>query len=152
VLPRLALLALLLAIAVSGLLEGPQSAAAASPEARMTAGINFIRASHGLRPLRYSPGLTSSANRRARKMVRRNVFGHFPSSARRFTPIGEVIGLRFGRRPGTGKILRQWMNSPGHRHVLMHPSMRYIGTAAVRGRMGRRMATTWVVRAGGRRR
>ena len=118
----------------------------------MTAAINGIRASHGLRPLRVSPGLTGSANRRARMMVRRNVFGHFPSSARHFSPIGEVIGLRYGRRPGTGKILRQWMRSPGHRQVLLHRSMRYIGTAAKRGRMGRRMAVTWVVRVGGRRR
>jgi len=118
----------------------------------MSASINFVRASHGLRPLRFSRGLTSSARRRARKMVRRNVFGHFPSSARHFSPIGEVIGLRWGRRPGTGRILRQWMKSPGHRQVLLHPSMRYIGTGKVRGRMGRRMAVTWVVRVGGRRR
>ncbi len=118
----------------------------------MTAAINKIRASHGLRPLRYSPGLTSSANRRSRMMVRRNVFGHFRSSSRKFSPIGEVIGLRWGRRPGTGKVLRQWMRSSGHRHVLLHRSMRYVGTGATRGRMGRRMAVTWVVRVGGRRR
>ena len=148
---RLALLSFLLTLAVIGPLQGPPSASA-SPEARMTAAINGIRASHGLRPLRSSPGLRRSASRRARIMVRRNVFGHFPSNARHFTPIGEVIGLRYGRRPGTGTILRQWMRSPGHRYVLMHPSMRYIGAAAQRGRMGRRMAVTWVVRAGGRKR
>ena len=149
---RLTLLSLLLAIAVTGFLQGPAQSAAATPEARMSVAINYIRASHGLRPLRLSRGLTSSARRRARKMVRRNVFGHFPSSSRHFSPIGEVIGLRWGRRPGTGKVLRQWMRSPGHRSVLMHRSMRYIGIGKVRGRMGRRMAVTWVVRVGGRRR
>ena len=149
---RLTLLSLFLAIALTGSLQGPAESTAASPEARMTAAINNIRASHGLRPLRFSPGLTSSARRRARMMVRRDVFGHFPSSARHFTPIGEVIGLRWGRRPGTGWILRQWMHSPGHRNVLLHRSMRYIGTGKVRGRLGRRMAVTWVVRVGGRRR
>jgi len=152
VLRRLTLLSLFLAIALTGSLEGPAESSAASSEARMTAAINNIRASHGLRPLRLSSGLTSSARRRARMMVRRDVFGHFPSSARHFTPIGEVIGLRWGGRPGTGTVLRQWMNSPGHRNVLIHRSMRYIGTGKVRGRLGRRMAVTWVVRVGGRKR
>ena len=149
---RLTLLSLLFAIALAGSLQGPAQSSAATPEARMTAAINGIRASHGLRPLRSSPGLTGSARRRARKMVRQNVFGHFPSSSRHFSPIGEVIGLRWGRRSGTGKILRQWMHSSGHRSVLLHRSMRYIGTGKARGRLGRRMAVTWVVRVGGRRR
>ena len=149
---RLTLLSLLLAISVTGFLQAPAQSAAATPEARMGFAINYVRATHGLRPLHLSGGLTSSSRRRARLMVRRNVFGHFPSSARHFSPIGEVIGLRWGRRAGTSKVLRQWLRSPGHRAVLMHRSMRYIGVAKARGRMGRRMAVTWVVRVGGRRR
>lgn len=124
--------------------------AGASPERAMVRQINAVRSAHGLRTLRLSGGLRASARHRSQLMLIRDVFAHFPSTTRSFSPIGEVIALKRGWRPGTAVTVRRWMRSPGHRAVLLFPSLRYVGPARARGRFQGRLATTWVVRFGGR--
>ena len=144
-------LALLCATFLLGSTASP-SWARATPEAGMVREINAVRTAHGLRTLRLSPSLRASARRRSHLMLVRDVFAHFPSSARSFSPIGEVIAIKRGWRPGAAVTVSRWMRSPPHRAVLLYPSLRYVGPGQARGRFQGRRATTWVVRVGGQRR
>ncbi len=128
----------------------PIAASATKPTAAeaMVHQINDVRRANGLRALRPSPRLSGSARHRARLMLARDVFAHFPSSTRSFSPVGEVIALRRGWRPGTAATLNDWLHSPGHRAVLLYPSVRYIGASEARGRFNGHLTTTWVVRLG----
>jgi uncharacterized protein YkwD len=114
--------------------------------------INAVRASHGLRALRSSPSLSATAKRFSRHVIRTDVFAHDSTihASSRFTSLGETLAIHPGWRPRRSFTVRSWLNSPGHRVLLLSPSFRYIGAGMARGRFGSTPTTIWTVQLGSR--
>ena len=147
-------LRVMLSLAVMGVIAvtaAPQPASAArsfAGEGMMDA-INSVRANAGLRQLKRSPRLVRSSSARATLMMRENFFAH-PSRLRvpTFDRVGEILERHAGHRPRMRRTIRLWMNSYGHRAVMMSTHYRWIGAARAVGRYGGYRATIWVVRFG----
>jgi len=124
----------------------------AGAEARAIESVNQIRAANGLAPLRASKSLARSAGAYSRYMLNNNFFGHQTQIrvASRFRMAGETLAWHSGLRPGPRQTVRQWMNSPPHRVVLMSPAFRMVGMGMERGRLGGRATTMWVAHFGRR--
>ena len=114
--------------------------------------INRVRRRHGLRRLRTSRALASSASSYARWMMRRNYFGHVSRirASSRFHNRGEVLSLHSGYRRAPGRVVRRWLASPGHRALLLSRTPNFAGAGSYRGRYGSTPATIWVVQFGRR--
>jgi uncharacterized protein YkwD len=119
------------------------------PSIRMAERINDVRAEHGLRPLKVAPRLTRSATRYARRMIKTDHFGHgraYLSAG--FKRSGEILAWRRGWSLKPGPIVRMWMNSSGHRSLILSSGFRYIGAGPARGDYGGAGTTMWVVHFG----
>jgi uncharacterized protein YkwD len=109
--------------------------------------INGVRRAHGLATLRLNAQLSRAARGHSRDMVRRRYFAHNTpeglSPAHRVRGTGYLAGnrrwlvgetLAWWRGSATpATIVRGWMHSPPHRHVLLEPSFRDIGIGVVLG-------------------
>jgi uncharacterized protein YkwD len=147
--PRMLLGAL---CALAALALGPPAVAAAASApadaayaAAMVRAINVLRGRHGLRPLAPSAPLTRGAAAHSRSMVRYGYIGH----ARKIRPAGfrlagEIIEWHGAPRPRIALALRMWMNSPGHRRLLLGSRFRYVGAGTAAGGRWR----LWTVRFG----
>ena len=116
----------------------------------LIAKINQVRAAHGLKQLRINKSLSRSSTRYSRRMMRSGFFGHQGriQASRRFRRLGEVLEWRRGHRAGVRATVRDWLNSPGHRAVILSPSFRYIGAGLTRGNFRGRRAGIWVAQVG----
>jgi uncharacterized protein YkwD len=150
--PRFRAVALRTAIAGSLLLSGlvPATAAAASSEPQMVNAINSARARHGLPPLRLARSLERSAHAFAGRLMRTDVFSHAAriQASPRFRALGEILALHTDRRPRRGTTVRRWLNSPGHRGIILSRAFSRVGAGRAVGRFGRSVATIWVVQFG----
>jgi uncharacterized protein YkwD len=111
--------------------------------------INERRAARGLRKLRLNKRLSRAARRHTRDMVRHRYFSHVSRGGKdvvdrlygtgylggRFSwTVGENIAWGAGGRGTPRKIVKAWMNSPGHRQNMLSPRFRDIGIGvAARG-------------------
>jgi uncharacterized protein YkwD len=145
-LPVFVLTGLLIAAAVA-------APAAAAPARDAIDQLNDIRRASGLAPLQQSPSLARSSNRYARHMIRADFFGHSSRIAvsSQFGRAGETLALHNGWSPHAGETISGWMNSPGHRAVLLSSRYRWVGMGLARGRIGSRLVTVWVAHVGARR-
>jgi uncharacterized protein YkwD len=127
-------------------------ASASSPGRAAVAGVNKQRAKHGLRPLRFSPSLGRSSRRYAGWMLKHDFFGHQAriSVSRRFRRAGETLAMHYGGSVSARWAVRAWMHSPPHRRILLSGHFNWVGISAIRGRMGRKRAVTWVAHFGKR--
>ena len=82
---------------------------------------NAERARHGLRPLELDKRLLDSARGHAAWMTRTHNMQHTGQ------PVGENIAM--GQSSST-EVVRDWMNSPGHRANILNPGYTRIGVAA----------------------
>ena len=141
-------LALMGAIAVTAVPQ-PASAARSIPGKGMMDAINYIRSNAGLHTLKRSPRLVRSSARRAELMMREDFFAH-PAQLRvpTFDRVGEILELHGGRRQRMRRTIRLWMNSSGHRAVMLSSRYRWIGAARAVGSYDGGPATIWVVRFG----
>ena len=113
-------------------------------ESQLLGQINTLRARHGLRRLRLSPGLTAAAAQHSASMAQKGYFAHesadggsfFKRIAYYYTyrgyarwSAGENI-LYSTPDIDSGAALRLWMNSPEHRANLLSRSWREIGLGA----------------------
>jgi uncharacterized protein YkwD len=128
----------------------PQALAAGarldSTERKVIRLVNQIRARRGLRRLRVSPALARAAGVHSADMLRGGFFGHAsgdgtPMSTRvkRYTNarwVGENLAIVRRRRVGANRVVRMWMNSPGHRRVMLARNSRRIGVGRSTGRIG----------------
>lgn len=117
--------------------------------------VNSVRAQHGLPRLRANRALSRSADFHTRDMLRANFFGHASSNGtpmarrvRRFRPshtLGENLAYVPRRQRGHGprSIVQMWMNSPGHRAILLSPAFRRIGVSRRSGAFGRMRAVVY---------
>jgi uncharacterized protein YkwD len=128
------------------------AAAAADAEGEAIDALNDLRRANGVPALRVSGSLTRSSGRYAERMLRLDFFGHGPSMdvAGRFRTAGETLAWHSGWNPEPRRTVRRWMASPGHRAVLLSPAFRWVGMGLARGRLGSRVATTWVAHVGSR--
>ena len=136
--------ALLVCACTSAALLLPAPSASAGAPAVAIDSLNDVRRAHGLRPLAVSARLSRTSHRYARRMIRRDFFAH--ASLGRG---GETIAWHSGWNAQPRRTIRRWMASPGHRAVLLSRGLRRVGMGLARGRLGSRMATTWVARVAG---
>jgi len=112
----------------------------------MTERINAVRADHGLRPLKQAPKLMRSSRRYVKRMMRNDSFSH-GSSYRipGFRVSGEMLAWNRGWKLNAGPPVKMWLNSSGHRALMLSSSFGYVGAAPARGRFGGALTTMWVV-------
>jgi len=100
--------------------------------------INHQRAKHGLSKLRSSSRLARAADFHSWEMLDADYFAHesrdggpFDQRVRRYAKhkaLGETLAMLRGcGRKAARRIVRMWMNSPGHRAVLLSSSYRKVG-------------------------
>lgn len=130
----------------------PAHAQPVAAVARMLAQINAVRARNGLPRLAAANTLTRGATSYARVMLGEGRWAHAQSFQRGtgFSEVGEILGRIPGSSPDVAGIVRAWLASPAHRPILLGAQYRYVGIAFVRGRMGGRRTSLWVVRFGRR--
>ncbi len=107
--------------------------------------MNAIRATRGLKPLRFSARLRSAATAHSTQMALRGFFGHeslgggafwrrieryYPSRGHGSWTVGENILWMTGA-PSPLAAVRQWMLSPPHRQTILGRSWRDVGVSAV---------------------
>mgnify|MGYP000967410005 CR=1 FL=1 len=104
--------------------------------------VNAVRAAHGCGPVRADPQLTAAAARQAHDMLANGVQGHTGSDgssvAQRVTAagysyaaLGEVMFWGTGTAGTPANAVTWWMNSPGHRAVLLDCGLTDAGFSAV---------------------
>ena len=109
--------------------------------------INRQRAKHGLSNLRSSRRLARAADYHSWEMLDADYFAHesrdggpFDERVRRFADhraLGETLAMV--GRCGNGsprRIVRMWMNSPGHRAILLDGTYRRVGVGKRTGKLG----------------
>jgi uncharacterized protein YkwD len=117
-------------------------------EKAMIRGINQERAGYGLGPVRASHRLNRAADYHSWEMLEGNYFAHssrdggpFDARVRRYAhprALGETLAM-LGGGCGNGsarRVVRMWMNSPGHRAILLSGTYRRIGLAKRVGSLG----------------
>lgn len=119
-----------------------------SYERAVVRAISHQRTARGIGGIRGDRALARAANYHTVQMLRSNFFSHssrngtpFHSRVRRFAhrrAVGETLALVGGSCRGTaGRIVRMWMNSPGHRAILLSGGYRRVGIGARVGNLGR---------------
>jgi uncharacterized protein YkwD len=131
----------------------PAIAAAASPrldnrERAIVHRINVERANHGLSAVKPNKRLARAADYHSWEMLDANYFAHesrnggsFDARINRFThkhALGETLAMASGRcgRGTARRIVGMWMNSPGHRDILLSSTYSLVGVAARAGSLG----------------
>lgn len=100
---------------------------------RLARAMNNVREKHDLKPLRVTGCLTDVASKWARHLAKTGKFEHQDLS-----PILERCELsRVGEILAKGSVtpkqmIRMWLDSPGHRELLLDPGFRKAGVAAKR--------------------
>ena len=112
-------------------------------ERKVVRAINRARANHGLRRLHAGRRLARAADVHSRHMLVANYFAHgaFSQRVRRFVGyrrIGETIAMT--TRCSARRVVRMWLNSPGHRAVLLSRGFGRVGVGRRVGRLGQRRA------------
>jgi uncharacterized protein YkwD len=110
--------------------------------------INTQRAQNGLAHVRTSRRLARAADYHSWEMLDANYFAHesanggsFAARVHRFThkhALGETLAMLGGRcgHGSAAQIVSMWMNSPGHRDILLSSEYRRIGVSARTGMLG----------------
>jgi uncharacterized protein YkwD len=110
----------------------------------MVAQINRARAAHGLGALRHSGAISRSSASWANFLMRKDWLGH--ASLRSARVRGEVIEMHSGSASRVARTVRNWLNSGGHRAILLSRGFHVVGAAKVTGRFGGRLSVIWVAR------
>jgi uncharacterized protein YkwD len=126
----------------------PYQQAPAAVRAAIACEIDRVRVSKGLRWLRDDGRLQLAARRHSADMVRRDYFSHdslsgdSPSDRARRTgyvragcswSVGEVLFWGAGSRSTAARTVRAWLDSPGHRQIILSPSYADGGVGARAG-------------------
>lgn len=126
----------LLALSIFAM-AAPANAGSTSPAA--VKAVNAIRAAYGLPALQPHPGLQKAAIHQTMLMARAGKVSHKVRHGEGFSSRMRRVGmhrlaaenLAWGQK-SLGKVLKGWLNSPGHRRNMLHPRMRYFGLAAAK--------------------
>jgi uncharacterized protein YkwD len=107
----------------------PAHAGPSWAEKRLVQRINEARADHGLRALRVRDGLNRGARSWSRHLMRADSFHH----ARLSAGTGEILAWGTCSWFKPAQAVRMWLNSSGHRALLLRPGFRYVGTGWTSG-------------------
>jgi uncharacterized protein YkwD len=141
----LAVMLLVVVLPTTGAAKTPDD----DPSERMVAAINEIRAKHGLAPLRVAPKLIRTSTSHARSVIRTDSFSHGSNyRSAGFRTAGEAMSYNRGWSVRTGPAIRMWLDSPGHRALVLSRSFRYAGAGIARGNFGGAPTTIWVAQFG----
>jgi uncharacterized protein YkwD len=119
---------------VATILVVPATASASSRQDRTEKAIlramNSVRSQHGLSRLHVDSALARAADAHSATMLRTGVFSHGSVHARlrRYTSkraVGET--LAWMSRCNSRKVVRMWLNSAAHRHILLSAKFRNVG-------------------------
>ena len=128
--------------------RNPAFSSTAAAERATLCLLNRERRAHGLPRLSANGQLRIAGERHALDMVRRDYFSHTAPGGTSFVSrikdtsyirpdagwsVGENLAWGAGRSSTPRSIMRQWMNSPGHRANILRRGYRQIGIAVVRG-------------------
>jgi uncharacterized protein YkwD len=117
-------------------------------ERAIVRGINAQRAHYGLARVSVSKPLSRAADYHSWEMLDANYFAHesrngspFDARISRFThkrAVGETLAMVGGKcgRGSAHAIVKMWMNSAGHRAILLSSSYRRVGLAKRTGNLG----------------
>lgn len=113
------------------------------PERRLLTLVNRARVNHGLHRLRMSAKLERAARSHSREMVKYGFFSHsshngesfgarlirfgFTQTGCTFWKVGEDIAYGAGTAGTAKAIFRAWMNSSGHKAVILTKVFRRVG-------------------------
>ncbi len=149
--PRFRMLALC-TLALCLIAPAAPATAARSAEDQMIAKINSYRAKHGLPKVRKSKSLTRSAERYSWKQMRGGYFGHASriQASSKYRRLGEILAWSAGTSARVRDTFRMWLNSGGHRAVIMDRGFRYVGAGRASGNFRGSKATIWTVQFGSR--
>lgn len=121
---------------------GPAAAATtASQEARVLTLVNAARATAGCAPLRANAQLTKAARGHSADMARRRYFAHdTPAGTTPWTRIAQAghpratlaENIAAGQRTADA-VVKNWLNSPGHRRNVLNCGLRSVGTGLATG-------------------
>lgn len=111
------------------------------PEEELRLLINAERTSRGLTPLTFDSLLAQVAEAHSQDMIDRNFFDHtnpdgldpgdrVANAGYSASSVGETIGAGYTT---PAAMLTGWMNSPGHRGILLSPNFTKIGLGYVTG-------------------
>jgi uncharacterized protein YkwD len=113
-----------------------------STESRVLVLLNEIRHEHGLGRLQSSLALRGAAREHSSDMLARGYFRHdgpnerFDVRIRRYLKsplVGENIAWGTGSYGSAEGIVRMWMHSPPHRHIILMGSMHRVGLGVAIG-------------------
>jgi uncharacterized protein YkwD len=138
-------LAAVLAIAVPA--APATSVSTAATTKALLAQINSVRAQHGLRPVSLVGGLGAAAESHSKDMLARDYFLHesgpggegFDRRIDHFwhpvgnVTIGEILAWGTGTYSSPAAAVRQWLNSPPHRVILLSPRFTLVGIGVAHG-------------------
>ena len=149
--PRHVLSVLLVAAASASAVPADAAPAPACAHARPIVAtlclINQVRTERGMHRLRFDRRLGSAALRHSRDMAAHHYFSHTSrsglSAADRIAKTGWLRGrehwmigenLAWHVAPAAPRsIVRAWLRSPAHRHILLEPLFRVVGIGVARG-------------------
>jgi uncharacterized protein YkwD len=98
-------------------------------ERALLAQVNRARADHGLRPVRFAQPLQTRSHRYAVRLLRTDRFVHasLPAGTR------ENLAWATTNIASMRRIVRMWLDSPGHRANLLWRGARRAGAGVARG-------------------
>ncbi|MFL5894521.1 MAG: CAP domain-containing protein [Thermoleophilaceae bacterium] len=131
-------------IAAALLLLTTTLSAQAGARRHMIGAINSARGWGHIHRVHLSRRLSRGASFWAHHLMRANVIAHSAGALRRHE--GEIIEWHTGGRARVGQVVREWLNSPPHRGVMLARGYHRAGAGRAVGRIGGRRATIWVVR------
>ena len=114
--------------------------AAAGKRRQMLRAINDVRSSD----VRGSNRLARGATAWARRLFQMGSLQHSGRAAE--CGEGEIIEWHTGSAANVGGVVREWLNSPGHRKVMLANRYHRAGVGRAVGTMNGRRSTIWVVR------
>jgi uncharacterized protein YkwD len=128
----LRLAAVLAALAMGCVAASPAAARPSAAESALIRAINAERTPRGLVPLRVDLRLEQAARAKSSEMLRTGTFAHGDVRARlvRFGARGPTYGENLAWASGSNasaRIVRMWMESPGHRANILRASFTRIG-------------------------
>jgi uncharacterized protein YkwD len=149
---RMLVLCALVACLIVPALPAAPAFAGRSAEDQMVAKINSYRSQHGLPRVRKSKSLTRTAERYSWKQLNGGFFGHSSriQASSKYRRLGEILAYMGGTRAQVSGAFRMWLNSGGHRAVIMDRGFRYVGAGRASGRFRGSGATIWTVQFGSR--
>ena len=114
--------------------------------------VNAYRSKHGLPRVRASRSLMASADRYSWRQLRGGFFGHSSSiqASSKYRLLGEVLAWHTGLAARPSLAFRMWLNSGGHRAVILDRRFRYVGAGRASGRFRGGRATIWTMHFGRR--